>query len=70
MKLANEIYHHDYSAKFTLEHCWRELKMNRNGWQLLGQITASQKEGRVKMVLKLLSSHKAMEIKKRLALKV
>ncbi|XP_013624324.1 PREDICTED: glutathione S-transferase T2-like [Brassica oleracea var. oleracea] len=26
MKLANEIYHHDYGAKFTVEHCWRELK--------------------------------------------
>ncbi|XP_048620852.1 glutathione S-transferase T3-like [Brassica napus] len=31
MKLANEIYHHDYGAKFTLEHCWRELK-NEHKW--------------------------------------
>ena len=31
MKLANEIYHHDYNAKFTLEHCWRELK-NEQKW--------------------------------------
>ncbi|XP_013689416.2 glutathione S-transferase T3-like [Brassica napus] len=31
MKLAIEIYHHDYGAKFTLEHCWRELK-NEQKW--------------------------------------
>ncbi|XP_013632861.1 PREDICTED: glutathione S-transferase T3-like [Brassica oleracea var. oleracea] len=31
MKLAIEIYHHDYGVKFTLEHCWRELK-NEQKW--------------------------------------
>ncbi|XP_018476945.1 glutathione S-transferase T3-like [Raphanus sativus] len=33
MKLANEIYHNDYGAKFTLEHCWRELK-NEQKWRV------------------------------------
>ncbi|XP_010501764.1 PREDICTED: glutathione S-transferase T3-like [Camelina sativa] len=26
MKLANQIYHYDHKVKFTLEHCWRELR--------------------------------------------
>ncbi|XP_010467672.1 PREDICTED: glutathione S-transferase T3-like [Camelina sativa] len=26
MKLANQIYHNDHNVKFTLEHCWRELR--------------------------------------------
>ena len=68
MKLANEIYHHDYSAKFTLEHCWRELKNEQKWLATFGTDNSKLKKGR--MVLKLLSSHQAMEIKKRLVLKV
>ncbi|XP_048604476.1 glutathione S-transferase T3 isoform X2 [Brassica napus] len=43
MKLANEIYHHDYRAKFTLEHCWRELKYEQKWLATFGTDNSKSK---------------------------
>ena len=29
MKAAHDIFFNDYNAKFTLEHCWRELRFDQ-----------------------------------------
>nr|VDD33547.1 unnamed protein product [Brassica oleracea] len=47
MKLANEIYHHDYGAKFTLEHCWRELKYEQNWVATFGTDNSKSKRRKV-----------------------
>ncbi|CAL9238487.1 unnamed protein product [Arabidopsis halleri] len=47
MKLAHQIYSKDYGVKFTLDHCWRELRHDRSGVLLLHlQRVTSQKEER------------------------
>ena len=47
MKLANEIYHHDYGAKFTLEHCWRELKYEQKWLATFGTDNSKSKRRKV-----------------------
>lgn len=62
MKLANEIYHNDYGAKFTLEHCWRELK-NEQKWRVDFGTEEARPEGvkKAKARLKAQRSAKEME---------
>ncbi|XP_013617305.1 PREDICTED: glutathione S-transferase T3-like [Brassica oleracea var. oleracea] len=47
MKLANEIYPHDYGAKFTLEHCWRELKYKQKWLATFGIDNSKSKRRKV-----------------------
>ncbi|KAL1191057.1 Glutathione S-transferase T3 [Cardamine amara subsp. amara] len=48
MKVANEIYLNDHGAKFTLEHCWRELR-NDQKWCLASLQTDHVKSKRRKL---------------------
>ncbi|XP_033133381.1 glutathione S-transferase T3-like [Brassica rapa] len=44
MKTAHDIYFNDYHLKFTLEHCWRELRFDQK-WRSHSQPKEKRKEG-------------------------
>ncbi|WZZ52432.1 hypothetical protein YC2023_052539 [Brassica napus] len=44
MKLAYEIYHNDYAAKFTLEHCWRVLRYEQKWLSNFGTENSTSKK--------------------------
>ncbi|KAL0735152.1 hypothetical protein Bca4012_011362 [Brassica carinata] len=43
MKAAHDIYFNDYNVKFTLEHCWRELRFDQK-WRSHSQPKEKRKE--------------------------
>uniref|UniRef100_A0A0D3E2B9 No apical meristem-associated C-terminal domain-containing protein n=1 Tax=Brassica oleracea var. oleracea TaxID=109376 RepID=A0A0D3E2B9_BRAOL len=43
MKTAHDIYFNDYNLKFTLEHCWRELRFDQK-WRSHSQPKEKRKE--------------------------
>ncbi|KAL0772875.1 hypothetical protein Bca101_038026 [Brassica carinata] len=43
MKLAHDIYFNDYNVKFSLEHCWRELRFDQK-WRSHCQPKDKRKE--------------------------
>ncbi|KAL0855212.1 hypothetical protein Bca101_060364 [Brassica carinata] len=44
MKAAHDIFFNDYKVKFTLEHCWRELRFDQK-WRSHSQSKEKSKEG-------------------------
>ncbi|KAL0844725.1 hypothetical protein Bca101_017971 [Brassica carinata] len=44
MKAAHDIFFNDYKVKFTLEHCWRELRFDQK-WRSHSQPKEKSKEG-------------------------
>uniref|UniRef100_A0A0D3AP82 No apical meristem-associated C-terminal domain-containing protein n=1 Tax=Brassica oleracea var. oleracea TaxID=109376 RepID=A0A0D3AP82_BRAOL len=44
MKLGYEIYHNDYAAKFTLEHCWRVLRYEQKWLSNFGTEKSTSKK--------------------------
>uniref|UniRef100_A0A0D3D7Y4 No apical meristem-associated C-terminal domain-containing protein n=2 Tax=Brassica oleracea var. oleracea TaxID=109376 RepID=A0A0D3D7Y4_BRAOL len=44
MKAAHDIFFNDYNVKFTLEHCWRELRFDQK-WRSHSQPKEKSKEG-------------------------
>ncbi|XP_013589358.1 PREDICTED: glutathione S-transferase T2-like [Brassica oleracea var. oleracea] len=45
MKAAHEIFFNDYQAKFTMEHCWRELRHDQK-WKSVFKSRDGAKEKR------------------------
>nr|VDD57738.1 unnamed protein product [Brassica oleracea] len=43
MKAAHDIFLNDYHVKFTLEHCWRELRFDQK-WRSHSQSNEKRKE--------------------------
>uniref|UniRef100_A0A0D3CZC1 Zinc finger GRF-type domain-containing protein n=1 Tax=Brassica oleracea var. oleracea TaxID=109376 RepID=A0A0D3CZC1_BRAOL len=50
MKTAHNIYFNDYNVKFTLEHCWRELRFDQK-WRSHSQPKEKMKEAGAEAVL-------------------
>ncbi|CAL9224659.1 unnamed protein product, partial [Arabidopsis halleri] len=48
MKLAHQIYSKDYGVKFTLDHCWRELRLDQK-WCAASSPAESDKSKRRKV---------------------